>query len=931
MGRTIFFLLFPLAIFGQKTNITGTVADSAGVGLPTASVVLMEERDSVIAQFGTTNKEGVFNLRRIEPGSYLLQISYMGYEAHFQTVTVEAGRPTIELGRIQLLPASVQLGGVDITAEQVPIRFNNDTINYNAAAFRTLPGSPVEELLKKLPGVEVQKDGTIKAQGKTVKSVMVDGKEFFGDDPKIATKNLPADAVENVQIFDKKSEQAEFTGIDDGNEERAINLELKDGAKRGYFGKVTGGYGTKNRYEGKFNVNKFSKNTQVSAIGGTNNINEQGFSLSDYFQAMGGFSALAGLGEGGGEGGGLVFGGMGGGDIPGMGPSLNDGFSDVQSGGLNVNHDFSKSTRLSTNYFYNRTARTIGEQRTRENLLGSAAFNSTDENDQYDENTGHRLNMTLKSKLDSFQQLTVRTKWNLADTYGRENSFGQTNSTDGSIENSNERFYRKTGQNWRGDGSISYKRKLNRRGRSLVADANFAASSNQNRARLVADNRFFFIFDTVYRINTRQRHYYDDDANNWGGGLTLTEGLGRKQFLKFNVSFKEYANTTNKLFYDTLPALPQEVFNEDLSTRFRRGYSYRRAGATYSLQKKRHTFRATAALQQSVLDGQLADSGIDPITFDFKRFLPSASYNFEATTGMFLQANYRTRLREPSLTQLMPVLDNSNPLRLVSGNPNLRPEYTHTLDFNFNRFDMFSGMSFFGYAAAEYTVDKITNAATVDALLRTISQPVNVRNDWAGMLSAEFKHPIRPLKVDINLTMNGQFGRNLLFVNNIENVTKRYASTMGVAFDNRRKKYWDGRVGADFSFNRLDYSENKELGQNFGNQRYFTDVDVTPTPNWVLSSGFDLMVYPQERFGGGDTRIPLWRASITRYVLKGRKGQIKLSAFDLLNQNKGISRSTSFNYAEEVRTRNLARYFMLTFAYSMSGFGASGLTVDIKG
>lgn len=913
-------LLLPGVFWAQKTNLTGMVTDSAGVGLPAASVVLMEQKDSIIASFGTSGPDGAFALRRITRGNYLLQVSYAGYEAHYQAFTIEGDRPVIDLGKIQLLPANVLLGGVDITADRAPMRISNDTITYNAGVFRTQPGSVVEDLLEKLPGVEVQSDGTIKAYGEVVRNVMVDGKEFFGNDPKIATKNLPADAVDKVQIFDKKSERAEFTGIADGQEEKTINLQLKDNAKAGYFGNAAAGYGTSDRYEGKFNVNKFTGRTQLSAIGNVNNINQEAFSFEDYIGFMGGLSNfLSGENNGGTIRFSLDDANSGG--IPGMGQNLKNGFTTAWAGGLNLNHDFSKKTKISANYFYNRLARDLDEMRFRENLGGSTAFNSTDDMDQFSRNNGHRLNLTLKSKLDSAQNITLRSRWALNDAVFSENSAGVSYGNGGALQNSVLRNYASQGTGLRGDAVLTYKRKLNRRGRSLVADASFQKNDNERTGFLLADNTFNTDSGQLL-VPARQRQLYNDDASNWGGSVSWTEPLGKKQYLEWRVSGRKYANNTDKLFYDTLfAATPQEIFNPQLSNRFKRGYAYQRGSMNYSINRETFNFTAGAVVQQSVLSGQLLDVENTPITRRFVRVLPSMYYHYEPKAGFNVDADYNTELREPSLEQLQPVVDNSNPLNTFTGNPDLKPEYVHAFNARLMRFDAFTNMALFLGANVEFTLDKITNAGTVDELLRTNVKPVNVKNDWRLAQYAEFSRPLRPLKVNLSVNLNSTFNRGILFINAAENNTRRWTNGLDVELDNRKKKYLDARIGARLSHNSVRYSVSDNLNQSYLNQRYFTELEWYPGKKWVLSTRFDYTIYSKETFGEAQ-QIPLWRASLTRYVLKNRKGQIKLSAFDLLNQNVGITRNTRFNYVEEVRTRNLSRYFMLTFAWSLSGFAA---------
>jgi hypothetical protein len=371
-GRNLIVFLFAWAVVSLSVqaqtgqhDVKGLVRDSSGASVPGATVVLLQSADSVMESFTSTDADGNFQLKRVSGGRYILQVSYIGHSTYSKALEVNG---PVDLGPVVLRPKNTQLKEVDISSEHIPVVIKNDTVEYNAKAFKTQPNAAVEDLLKRLPGVEVEKDGTIKAHGKTVNKVLVDGKEFFGDDPKVATKNLPADAIDKVQVFDKKSDMAEFTGIDDGERDKTINLKLKDEKRKGVFGKVTGGYGTDERYEARANINSFRKKTQVSLIGLSNNTNQQGFSVMDYVNFMGGFRNMAG----GGQGGSLS---LNPGDI---GVPLNmgssNGFTTTTATGVNFNYDLGEKTEIRSSYFYNQLDKTIDKSTFRQSLQGRGSF-----------------------------------------------------------------------------------------------------------------------------------------------------------------------------------------------------------------------------------------------------------------------------------------------------------------------------------------------------------------------------------------------------------------------------------------------------------------------------------------------------------------------------------------------------------------------------
>ena len=911
-----FFLLLSLNAFAQNKSVSveGAVTDSSGIGLPSASVVLLQQKDSVVHTFGLSGPEGRFAIKRVAPGAYMLQITYLGYQTYTQPVSVPGEQPKFTLEKIVLTPSTTLLGAVDITAQQAPLRILKDTIQYNAGAFQTQPGSVVEDLLRKLPGVEVQQDGTIKAQGETVQNVLVEGKEFFGKDPKIATRNLPADAVDKVQVFDKKSDMAEFTGIADGRDEKTINLKLKDDKKQGHFGNVSAGYGTENRYLGKFNLNRFSKKMQFSAIGAANNTNEQAFSFEDYINVMGGLSNF------------MTGGGSGrvrieidedsGIPLPG---NTSRGFTDTQAGGLNLNYEFSKKTELNGNYFFNRIQNDLDRLATRQNLLGFGNFNSRDQELRNSENMNHRLNLTLRHKIDSFQNIIARVNLSYNDAALFSDLHSATYDAADVLQNNSRRLFDSDAGNLRGDASFTYRRRLGRKGRNLVADLSYRTGNDDRRARLRADNTFYRNGqDSTGTI--RQRQQYGNETENYGASLSYTEPLGMQQYLELRASRQQYTNNTEKEFYDLFDTpTPGEAFNPLLSNRFRRGYRYDRAGLNYMRNRKKYNFTAGAALQNSVLDGTLAGSE-QALSRRFTRVLPSMFFNYEPGIGRNFAVEYSTDLREPSLEQLQPIVDNSDPLNTYSGNPDLKPEYAHNLELRMLRFDQFTMTSFFANIGATYVDDRITNASTVDSLFRRNIRPVNVARDLTLNGYVSFGRPIRPIKSNLHINLSSTYNRGILFVNEVQNNTDRWQHSIDFNVDNRKKEKIDISAGVRLLLNSTKYSVNESLNQQYLNQRYYADVTVFPGKQWALSSGLDYAVYSAEAFGE-QTSIPLWRASITRYLLKNKKGQLKLAAYDLLNRNVGITRNSQFNYIEQERIVSLGRYVMLSFAYSISGFG----------
>ena len=910
-----FLLLFSFSAFSQnRFDLQGQVVDSLQQPLGSATVMLMNQNDSVMVNFGLSHQDGSFLIKKIAEGNYLLQITYIGYENHIQQLTINKDAGDINVGQIVLKTVVSNLKEVTVMGEHIPLRMNKDTLEYNANAFQTRPGSVVEDLLKKLPGVEVDREGNIRAQGEQVRQVMVDGKEFFGNDPKIATKNLPANAVDKVQVFDKKSDFAEFSGIDDGNEQKTINLELKEGKKKGYFGNITAAYGTEERYRGKFNLNRFGKKAQTSLIGMANNINEQGFSINDYINFMGGLGNLMS------GGGGAIR--INAGDI-GLPLSLlnQNGITTTWAGGANLNYDWNKKTELSASYFYNKmdnvTKRSVNQQ----NLLtDNAFFDSKEEEEEVSGNHNHRLNLSVQHEIDSFQNLIFRTNigYTQSNLMNLENS--QTFNPESILENSGTSDYLSNTDNYNLNSSLTYRLRFQKIGRLLSLRASLIQSNNEAVALLDAINTFPTqnLIDTV-----AQRQLQENKTTNWGGSISYTEPLGRGKYLEFNYARQNYNNSLLKEFYDRSSKgnQKQEIFNTELSRHFDQDYIYNRSGLNLRWNKKKLQLMTGLSWQHSQLKAALLSENLE-LDKAFRNWLPTMRLDYELSGSSNLNFSYRTSVREPSLQQLQPVVDNSNPLRIYEGNPNLEVEYAHNFDFGFLKVNQFAFTNFFLNLSGTYTQNKITNAQTIDGQFRQILQPVNVTNDFVGRAYISLGTPLKFIKSRLNFNPNFGFNRGISFVNALENTFNRFTPSVDFSLENRKKEIMDWMIGADLSLTSTTYSENQEFNQSFLNQTYYIDYSIDFAKTWAFSSTLDYQIYSDVAFGEREV-VPLWQAAITKFVFHN-KGQIKLSVYDILNQNLGVNRTSNLNYIREERVVSLGRYFMLTLGWSLSGFNNQG-------
>ncbi|MEO0895916.1 MAG: outer membrane beta-barrel family protein [Bacteroidota bacterium] len=910
----IIVFLLPLTSFAQR--ITGSVVDSTGMALPGATVMLLQAEDSVLANFVLADKEGSFKMYGIKPNSYILQTSFIGYAKNEKIITVEEGQKVIDMEPIVLRPEDVSLDQVNIEGETTPILFNKDTVEYNADAFGVQQGEVVEDLLRKLPGVKVDEEGNVEAQGRQVNKVLVDGKEFFTNDPKLATKNLPADAVKKVQVFDEKSDQEEVTGVDDGQVNQTINLELKEDKKKGAFGTLEAGYGTDERYQLKGNINRFSPNLQISALGLGNNVNEDGFSVSEYIDFMGGLSSF--------------MDGSGGVTLE-IGPKnaipiagYNDGgISTTQAGGLNANFDLGKKTRLTTSYFHTGISRRQEQISSREQVLGEDFFLSENEYFQTNQFYNNSLRASLRFRGDSISRfrMNATAAWRNGENF--DTTMTRTFGAENNLENSTDRLIEADRNSTDLQLDASYLTRIKKKGRTISIRGNVSSSVNNQLSNLNSLNSLFP--QGVETTDTLQQEQTSVGDNlTFGGKIEYTEPLaGTKHIMRAVYEVSNYNENQDQEFFDLYP---ERIFNTALSNNFRKDYLYQRGGLSYTYNGEKATFQAGLNGQNSTLQGLLF-SFDDTIQQNFNVLLPSMRYNYRFGQGKRLGLNYNASFDEPSIRQLQPVVDNRNPFSIYQGNPNLKPEYTHNLRGDFVYFDQFSFTKFFTYFNLAYVQNPIVESTEIDSLFRQFRTPVNVDNALRGNLNANFGTPIRPLKIEINIGNRLSLNRGINFINQQENVVNRITNQVSLGIENRKKKVWDGEIGAKLGVNLANYSEATELNRSFFNQEYFGRFRINFLENWRFRTNFNYTIYAGGNFGER-VDVPLLRASLSRQIFN-KKITLEVEAFDILNQNKQIERRAELNFIQDSQNLTLTRYFMFKVSYAIgNGKRKGGVFID---
>lgn len=926
--RSIYLLIiftgFAITATAQKNGtLKGLLFDTLSKQpVASATITLLKKKDSSLVSFTMADNKGFFELTGLANGDYRIMISHVNYHNANKSFTLDDNNKNVDLGKIVLTDIAQILDEVTVLAEAPPVTLVGDTIQYNAGSFKVQPNANVEELLKRLPGIKVDKDGTVKAQGQKVNKVLVDGKEFFGNDPKIATRNLPSDAVDKVQVYDKLSDAAQLTGFDDGNSEKTINLKLKKDKKKGMFGKAMAGAGTDDRYEGRFNVNSFKGARQMSAIGMGNNINAEGFSFMDMLNFSGELSRLK-QGMSGGNININISGDAGG--MGGMGNNNGTGINTTWGGGINYNNLIGTKTDFTSNFFYNRYNPTRETHLQRQYLLPDSTYFYNQNSYSDNLNNSQRLNLSADIRIDSFHSIKISPSFGLQDTRNSVRSDYQTFSEEGLLGNEgySNNNSKSDGFNFRND--ILFRKKFRLKGRTFSLGIQTSMNETDGYGDLESVNKFYNkaggqVKTGIDSIN--QQYTNSGSLFSYNVRAVYTEPIFKAALMEFSAGKSNSRSDAEKITHDYNRLTGKyDRFNDRLSNDFENIYGYTNAGFRLRMQKKKFNIAAGINYQRADLEGKIV-SGIKDslISKTFYNFLPNARFQFNFTRYRNMTISYSTATNQPSMSQLQPIPDITDPLNIREGNPDLKQEYSHAIQLAFTSVNPFKNRNLFGFINASRTENKIVDYDIIDSLGVKTSRPVNVNGvlNLNGNFSVGL--PVRFLKGSVNFGSNIGYYEGKQFINGNANTTNTLTIGPDVRFDMNWTEKFYMSVGAEFNYYSAKYSLQSMLSTEYFMQRYSTDLNWQLPKNFFFNTEFSYTINSQ-RVEGFNARVPLWNASISKQFLRYNRGEIKLTSFDLLNQNVGISRSTNLNYIEDKRVTNLQRYFLLSFTYSLSKNG----------
>lgn len=901
-----------LSAQSTRHDVTGSVADSLGVPVDGAMVVALTSTDSVIAAFSRTGANGAFTLRRLSAGAYVLQVTVIGYQpVRREFVIADAD---VKVGMLTMRARETVIETLQVRAERVPIRNNSDTLEFDAAAFATRPNATVEDLLRRLPGVQVEKDGSVTAQGETVTTVTVDGKEFFGRDPKVATKNLPANAIKTVQVYDRRSDLAEFTGVPDGNEQKAINLVLRDDARHSYFGRSVNGLGgdlgkrllvdapdtDEARYSGSASLNRFTPTTQLAGIANVNNINQPGFSWGDYQTFIGGAKGMAAEGGAGASGGGTP----------------DDGFTQTAALGLNASHNYGTKSWIRSSYFLSDVANRL-DQSLQQQLLfgeGQSAFKAQNGNQDTDTRT-HTLNVNLQHTFADGHDMRFRTQLAASNSFLGSSNRQSTVDDLGILQNAAATSVAVDGSDQVADASLTWRKRLGASGRSLIGEV----KGNIGSPELNSDLASTIALATRVGADTSdilQEQLRDGRTLTHSQRLSLTEPLRGQMLLELFAQRSATDEDQTRAVYDVTDGT--RLYNAPLSASFDRTYTYLGGGGSLARNTSTSKVMVGVRYQNTELFGQVAGS-LAPVNSRFHQVLPSANYYVQLAPGRNINLSYRTATKVPSMVQLQPILDNTNPLNVFVGNPDLGLGFTHSGRAEYRYFDQFSFVNFFVFGNLSHTRNDIVLSRSIDASGAQTVTSVNANGGWATSVGATYGMPIRPLGAKIDVSYNLGHNTGIEFLNGNENLSRVLTHSSDIALENRAKDLMDVRLGVKLGQTSVRYSLNPSLNQRYTN----TTVDASGSffigETWTLNSTLEYRLF-DEQLVGPDGNVALLGALVAKLYMDGR-AELQLAGIDLLNQNQGIRVISTANLIQSQRVQSLGRHVMMRFVYRLGPGG----------
>lgn len=902
----IFFISMNVLVFAQSNyEVSGTVKDSSGQSVIAASIKLIMAKDTL---FTRSNADGFFKFSNVKSGQFLLSVTSLGFQSANRRYLFKDGEGKLQLDPITLKASSKELNEVVISGTPT-VTVKEDTVEYRASDYKLKEDAQVEDLLKKLPGVEVDQNGNVKAQGKQITRVRVNGKDFFGGDVKTATQQLPANLIDKVQIVDDYGDQANFTGIKEGDPEKILNIQIRPDKNTGYFARGTIGQGNEDRYQGNLSANYFKDKQQISVLANLNNTNTSLFNFSG-----GGGGARIQIGGGGG-GNVQVFGGNRGGGGGGTG---GDGITEVGSIGLNYRDEWGSKISSYGNYSYanrdNNVLRTILQQ----NVNAGGVINNNQNTDNNTNNINHRLNWNIEYRIDSLNYLKITPYFNLAKSSGNNNAAFQflQNGTQLNSEGTNIGKNRSETPNF--GAEVLFNHRFAKRGRT--------ASINLSVNRNIIDQDDNTLNESVNypsgggstNLYQEQQIAINNNNTTTRSGISFIEPLSRTSSIEFNWNFSYAKYHNSRETFGTLVEGGSLALKPDQSNDFSYYFMTNRLGFNYRVNQKKFNYALGLGLQPTLLSG----SSLTNQTSSRRSALyvvPVARYSYNFSRTRAFNASYNGRNNEPSFSQLQPVTDLSNPQFPVVGNPNLRAEFTHNINLRYNNYNFDKGDVLFTNLSANFSQNRIVSNTLFLSGNRIETRYLNTNGFYNVNFFYTWSKPLAERKYTISFNGSANYTNNVNFIDNEKNIGKNSIFSQGASFQINPKEWLELSPGINYTLNRNNYSLASQPNTKVSNWNATFNGKIYLWKTWLL--GGDFIKTINQGYSGALAVNPfIMNAYLEKQFLKNKAGALRLQIFDVYNENTSVSRSVTGNSITDTRSNRLARYALLTFSLKLQKF-----------
>ncbi|QEC66231.1 outer membrane beta-barrel protein [Panacibacter ginsenosidivorans] len=920
-------LFFCFLANAQKATVKGIIRDtSSRENLYNTTISLLHSKDSILYKFTRSDTKGNFELKGLDTGKYVLLITYPLYADYVEVLNIKDSAAVMDLGSIPVILKANLLKEVIVRQTVSAIRVKGDTTEYAADSFKVQENASVEDLLKKLPGIQVDRNGQITAQGEKVQKVLVDGEEFFGDDPTLVTQNLRADMIDKVQVFDKKSDQANFTGIDDGEKQKTINLKLKDNKKNGYFGRLNLGAGTDGYHDNQIMVNAFKGKQKFAAYGIVSNTGTSGLNWQD--KGSYGDSPLGNADYD--EAGGYFFIDGGGDDLDSWDGRYNgQGYPLVQTGGLHYNNKWNDDKQnLNANYKILQLHVNGGSATNSQSILpDSTSFYNNSTQNFVNEILRNRGNASYEYQFDSSSSIKIMADGGIDHKITSNVAYSEALANDKSLINKSDRNTSTVGDNRSVNSSLLWKKKLKKKGRTISFNLKENFSNNTSDGYLYSDNHYY-----QDGIDTREitDQYKDNISKNisFDSKVTYSEPLSKVSSLILNYGIVLNNSNSERSSYNK----SNEGKYTDIDSLYSNDYAFNvfthRAGANYSLFKKKIKFNAGSNVGFTSFDQKDMHTQTS-LKRSFVNWYPQAnfSYNFSQQRRIFLRYNGSTQ--QPTIQQIQPIATNDDPLNIAIGNPDLKPSFRNSVNLGFFDFKVLTERNIWTNVGYTFTQNAITSRDFVDASTgKRVYQSVNADGNRSLYAYLDYGFKIKKIDTRIGLNSNINGSRYVSIVNDSMNVTNSSSYSFGLNINKDKEKKYSIYVSPNATYTISKSSIQQNLETKYWTFTVSTGADIFLPLKFQIHSDCDFNFRQKTSVFENNNNAILWNAWVGKKLLKKDALLIKITGHDLLNQNIGFDRTVNSNYISQNTYSTIQRFFLLSLVWNFTKAGTPGPSQD---